>query len=286
MNSSFEMYVYLDGKILKKDDAKISPFDRGFQFADGVYETIRWHKGKLFKYTEHLERLKRSLAGLKINFTDFNEIEKAIDELVEANSFNQVHLLAYLQITRGDFFPRQHFFPPGYVKPTVFVSVTPFRPKEKELNEGIKVIFTKDIRWERCDIKSTMLLPNVMARQEAFVKNASEAILIRDGFIKEGTHTNFFAVRDGKLYTAPLSNFILNGVTRKVILEICSDNNIPFSESEIKADDLKNFDECLITGSISEVTPVVQVDDWKVGNGKPGPITLKLQKILCEMISS
>ena len=271
---------------MRGKELNISPFDRGFQFADGVYETIRWHNKKLFKLEEHFERLKRSLTSLKINFDDFKKLENAISELVKINSYTEGHLLIYLQITRGDFFPRQHFFPPPTIKPTVFISVTPYKLKEKELKEGIKVILYNDLRWGRCDIKSTMLLPNIIARQEALEKNAGEAILLRDGFITEGTHTNFFAVKDGKLYTYPVSNFILSGVTRKVIIEICSENKIPFFEIKIRADELQSFDECMITGTISEVTPVIQVNNWKVGNGKPGPITLKLQKILCEMIAA
>jgi D-alanine transaminase len=281
-----EIFFYLNGNIIKGSELGISPFDRGFLFADGVYETIRWHNGKLFRLEEHFERLGRSLSGLKINFDNFGELKKEIAELVRINSFTEEHLLIYLQITRGNFFPRQHFFPPPDIRPTVFISVTPVKPKEKELKEGIKVILLDDLRWGRCDIKSTMLLPNVMARQEAFEKNAGEAILVKDGFITEGTHTNFFAVKDGKLYTHPLSNFILSGVTRKVIREICSDNKIPFVEDKINVNELKSFDECMISGTISEITPVIQVDDWKVGNGKPGPITLKLQKILCEMIAA
>ncbi len=281
-----EIFFYLNGRFIKGKELSISPFDRGFQFADGVYETIRWHNGKLFRFEEHFERLKRSLDGLKINFDNFDELKKAIFELVKINSFTEEHLLIYLQITRGNFFPRQHFFPPSEIKPTVFISVTPFKPKENELREGIKVILCDDLRWGRCDIKSTMLLPNVLARQEALEKNAGEAILVRESIITEGTHTNFFMVKSGKLYTHPLSNFILNGVTRKVILEICVNNKIPFFEKNIKADDLKNFDECMISGTISEITPVVQINDWKVGNGKPGTITLKLQKILCEMIAA
>jgi D-alanine transaminase len=286
MGHSSEIYVYLNGDIIKKEEAKVSPFDRGFQFADGVYETIRWNNGKLFKFTEHLERLKRSLAGLKINYAAFEEIKRAINGLVKINAFKEKQLLIYLQITRGNFFPRQHFFPPLTTNPTVFISVTPFKPKERELSEGIKVILADDLRWGRCDIKSIMLLPNVMARQEAVENNSGEAILVRNNFIMEGTHTNFFAVKNGKLYTPSLSNFILSGITRKVIREICNDNDILISESRVKVDDLKSFDECFITGTISEVTPVVQMDDWRVGDGKPGPITLRLQKILCEMISA
>ena len=281
-----EIFFYLNGKFIKRNELKISPFDRGFQFSDGVYETIRLHNGRLFRLPEHFDRLKNSLTGLKINFSDFSQLESAIFKLVRINSFSTEHLLVYLQITRGDFFPRQHSFPPPDVKPTVFISVTPFKPKEHELKKGIKVILCDDLRWGRCDIKSTMLLPNILAKQEALEKGSGEAVLVRSGFITEGTHTNFFAVKSGKLYTHPLSNSILNGVTRKVILEICRDNKTPVVENAINASELKSFDECFITGTISEVTPVIQVDDWEVGNGKPGPITMKLQKTLCEMIAS
>ena len=130
-----------------------------------------------------------------------------------------------------------------------------------------------------------MLIANVLAKQKAFENNAVEAVLVRNGNITEGTHTSFCAVKDGRLYTHPLSNLILDGITRKVVIEICKEKNIPVVETEIKAGELKSFDEMMVLGTISEITPVVQVDDWKVGNGKPGPITLKLQKILCEMIS-
>ena len=264
---------YLDWKIILIFQKNSSDWDRVFEIGSKSLTAPMWSPDS--KYF-----------GLKINFNDFTEIENAISKLVKINSFTEEHLLVYLQITRGEFFPRQHFFPPSDVKPTVFISVTPFKPKELELKEGIKVILYDDLRWGRCDIKSTMLLPNIMARQEALEKNAGEAILVRNGFITEGTHTNFFAVKDGKLFTHPLSTYILNGVTRKVILEICNENKIPFVEKKIKADELKNFDECMITGTISEATPVIQIDDWKVGNEKPGPVTMKLQKILCEMIAS
>jgi D-alanine transaminase len=285
VNSASDLYVYLNGDFFKGEEVKISPFDRGFQFADGVYETVLWYDEKLFKLAEHFKRLQRSLTELKINFTDFNSIEKAIVDLIKINAFDKKQLLVYLQITRGSFFPRQHFFPPG-INPTVFISITSFKPKERELNEGIKVILTDDIRWGRCDIKSTMLLANVMARDDAVKNNSGEAIFVRNGFITEGTHTNFCAVKDGELYTPPLSDFILDGITRKVILNICKEIKIPFSEMDIRENELKNFDELMVLGTVSEVTPIVQVNDWKVGNGKPGPITFKLQKILREMIST
>lgn len=292
MNKPEELYFYLNGKILKDKQLKLSPFDRAFLFGDGVYETLRWYKGKLFKPDLHIERLQKSLTSSRINFTAFDEIEKVINELIKKNKFEgEEHLFIYLQVTRGDYFPRQHHFPPENIIPTLFISVAPFKRHEEELEHGIKVILEDDIRWRRCDIKSIMLMPNVLARQKALEQNAVEAVFVNNGFITEGTHTSFCAVKNGKLFTPPLhpeeaarTNLILDGITRKIILEICSKEEIPFSETEIKADDLKSFDEVMVLGTISEITPVVQVDDWNVGTGKPGAVTLELQYLLGEMI--
>lgn len=292
MKYTIDYYFYLNGKILKDKQLKLSPFDRAFLFGDGVYETLRWYKGKLFKLDLHIERLKKSLASSRINFSSFDEIEKVINELIKKNKFeDEEHLFIYLQITRGAYFPRQHHFPPADVEPTFFLSVVPFKRHEEELKNGIKVILEEDIRWTRCDIKSTMLMPNVLARQRALEQNAVEAVFVRNGFITEGTHTSFCAVKNGKLYTPPLSpngvlrtNYILDGITRKIILEICGKEEIPISETEIKADELKSFDEIMLLGTISEVMPVVRVDEWQVGDGKPGTVTLELQYLLGEMI--
>ena len=292
MKYTIDYYFYLNRKILKGKDLNLPPFDRAFLFGDGVYETLRWYKGKLFKLDLHIERLKKSLASSRINFSSFDEIEKVINELIKKNKFeDEEHLFIYLQITRGAYFPRQHHFPPADVEPTFFLSVVPFKRHEEELKNGIKVILEEDIRWTRCDIKSTMLMPNVLARQRALEQNAVEAVFVRNGFITEGTHTSFCAVKNGKLYTPPLSpngvlrtNYILDGITRKIILEICGKEEIPISETEIKADELKSFDEIMLLGTISEVMPVVRVDEWQVGDGKPGTVTLELQYLLGEMI--
>ena len=292
MKYTIDYYFYLNGKIIKEKDLNLSPFDRAFLFGDGVYETLRWYNGKLFKLDLHIERLKKSLASSRINFSSFDEIEKVINELIKKNKFeDEEHLFIYLQITRGAYFPRQHHFPPADVEPTFFLSVVPFKRHEEELKNGIKVILEEDIRWTRCDIKSTMLMPNVLARQRALEQNAVEAVFVRNGFITEGTHTSFCAVKNGKLYTPPLfpngvlrTNYILDGITRKIILEICGKEEIPISETEIKADELKSFDEIMLLGTISEVMPVVRVDEWQVGDGKPGTVTLELQYLLGEMI--
>ena len=220
------MIVYFNDKYIPHDEVKISPFDRAFLFADGVYEALRTYNGKLFRLDDHLERLKYSLSQLEIPFNDFHQIENISTKLAEINNIKSEYSV-YLQISRGVSFPRTHNYE-NNLTPNVFAFAKPIKDNSKEINIGVKVILEKDLRWLRCDIKSTSLLPSVMANQNAIRNNAFEAILFRDDIITEGSHTNFFAVKNNKIYTAPLSNYILNGITRKVILELCKENKIDF----------------------------------------------------------
>ena len=271
------MIVYFNDKYIPHDEVKISPFDRAFLFSDGVYEALRTYNGKLFRLDDHLERLKYSLQQLEIPFNDFNIIETICTKLADINKIKTDYSV-YLQISRGVSFPRTHNYE-NNLTPNVFAFVKPIKENSKEINTGVKVILEKDLRWLRCDIKSTSLLPAVMANQNAIRNNAYEAILFRDDFITEGSHTTFFAVKKNKIFTAPLSNYILNGITRKVVLELCEENKIDFSEEHINVNELKSFDEFFITGTTTEVTPVIQIADWIVGDGKPGMSTLKIQKL-------
>ena len=271
------MFVYFNDKYLPHEEVKLSPFDRAFLFSDGVYEALRTYNGKVFRLDDHLERLKYSLSQLEIPFNDFHQIENISIKLAEINNIKSEYSV-YLQISRGVSFPRTHNYE-NNLTPNVFAFAKPIKDNSKEKNIGVKVILEKDLRWLRCDIKSTSLLPSVMANQTAISKNAYEAILFRDDFITEGSHTNFFAVKNNKIYTAPLSNYILNGVTRKVVLGLCKENKIVISEEYIKVNELKIFDEFFITGTTTEVTPVIQIDDWIVGNGKPGNITRSIQEL-------
>ena len=271
------MKAYLNGKFISEDKVFISPFDRGFQFADGAYEVVRLYSGKLFKLDDHFERLERSLKELKIKVPDLKEIRKAVYQLINDNNLTDAHALAYIQVTRGMFLPRQHWFPPNHIQPTVYISTSLFTPHNKEIENGVKVLLENDIRWSRCDIKSIALLPNVLGRQKAIENNAYETIWVRDGFIMEGTHTNFCGIKNGKLITPPLSNFILSGVTRKVVIQICDSLAIPVHEEPIKKQDVETFNECMIVGTTVDITPVIQINDWKVGNGFPGPFTRKIQ---------
>jgi len=271
------MIVYFNDKYIPHDEVKISPFDRAFLFADGVYEALRTYNNKFFRLQDHIERLKYSLHELDIIFKDFDQLENTFKKLAENNNIKKDYSV-YLQISRGVSFPRTHNYT-NNLTPNVFAFVKPIKDNSKEKNIGVKVILEKDLRWLRCDIKSTSLLPSIMANQKAVQKNTYEAILYRDDFITEGSHTNFFAVKNNIVFTAPLSNYILSGVTRNVVLDLCKENKIDFSEEYIKPNDINTFDEFFITGTTTEVTPVIQIDDWIVGNGMPGNITLKIQEL-------
>jgi len=272
------MIVYINNEFKLLDDAALSPFDRGFLFADGVYESIRTYNGKLFRYKEHLDRLKRSLKEVKIEFDGFDSIEKNIYELIKKNNIER-EALVYLQITRGPAIPRTHHFPNENTYPTLFISVTEFSENLNEQEKGVKVILQEDIRWLRCDIKSTSLLPVILASQKAKEEDAAEAILVRDGVITEGTRTNFFAVRDETIFTAPKSKLILEGITRNVVLEFCKKFGIEYHEEFINKDELKSYNEFFITSTTKEITPVTTIDYWTINQGETGKITKSLQTV-------
>jgi D-alanine transaminase len=271
------MIAYFNGKFIPKEKISISPDDRGFLFADGVYEVICSYGGKLFKLEEHLKRLERSLRELHMAGHPINSLGSIAKELIDRNELSTVHATIYIQITRGAA-PRNHVFPEKDTPLTVYAAASPFRPLYTEREKGIKVITLSDIRWGRCDIKSVSLLPNVLASQQAKENGATEAIFIRNGIITEGSHTNVCAVFDGRLATHPADNHILGGITRSVVLNLCMALDIPFTESPVPEKELKHADELMVLGTTYEILPVVQVNDWKVGNGEPGAVTRTLQQ--------
>jgi len=272
------MKVFLNNSIILVEDGHISPFDRGFLFADGVYESIRTYNKKLFRYEDHLERLGRSLKETRIDFKELDSLENIIYELMIKNEIDE-EALVYIQITRGTAMPRTHSFPKEKITPTVFISVVELNDNTEEQTKGVKVILQEDVRWLRCDVKSTSLLPVILASQKATEENAAEAILVRDGQITEGTHTNFFAVKDETIYTAPKSRLILEGITRKVVLEFCDKFKIDYREEFIEKDELKSFDEFFITSTTKEITPVTSIDYWTINDADPGKVTKSLQAV-------
>jgi D-alanine transaminase len=277
------MICFFNGQFLELSEIKVSPFDRGFLFADGVYESIRTYNKKLFRYEDHLARLRRSLKEIRIDYKELNSIENIIYELMIKNDIED-EALVYLQITRGSALRRTHSFPKENISPTIFISVQNIKENFEEHTKGVKVILQEDVRWLRCDIKSTSLLPVVLASQKATEENAADAILLREGQITEGTHTNFFAIKNETIYTAPKSRMILEGITRKVVLELCSKFKVDYCEEFIEKDDLKSFDEFFITSTTKEITPVTEIDYWKINHGNPGKITMSLQSLFKKIV--
>ena len=264
--------VYLNGEFMDADQARISPLDRGFLFADGVYEVIPAFNGVLFRLDEHLGRLARSLAELRIAAPhDGPGWRRLCEEMVARNGGG--HQSLYLQITRGAAPRREHAFPTPPVPPTVFLYSSPLAvPAADQVarTEGIAAITLDDLRWARCDIKSISLLPNLLLRQRAVETGAQEAILLRDGFVTEGAASNVFVVRDGRVCTPPLSHCILGGITRDLIIELCREKGLPVIEAEISEPALHDADEIWISSSTKDVVPVTTLNGRPVGDGRPG----------------
>lgn len=278
------MFAYFNGKFLPFEEIAVSPFDRGFLFGDGVYEAMRTYNKKLFLLQKHLERLAYSLQQLEISYAKIDQIPDIIYKCSELNKHSQ-EFGVYIQITRGISFPRTHHYS-AEIQPNIFIYTFELKDRTKELQSGVSVTLQRDERWNRCDIKSTSLLPNIMANQKAFVASDYEAILYKENFITEGSHTSFFAVKEGNVFTAPLSNLILNGITRGIVIELCKENKIQVKETYIQLDELKEYNECFITGTTTEITPVIKIDGNLVGDGLPGNLTRKIQKFFFEFVKN
>ncbi|MGY8813257.1 MAG: D-amino acid aminotransferase [Gammaproteobacteria bacterium] len=261
------MQVFLNGQLVPKDDAKISVFDRGFLFGDGVYEVIPVFGDNLFRLTEHLARLNNSLAAINIkNPYTHNEWKKICNDLMHECDFSS-HKAVYIQITRG-VGVREHLYHSSMI-PTVFVMCNPI--SANKYDKGISAITHADIRWMRCDIKAITLLPNILLRQYAKDADESyEAILIRDNNVTEGAASNVFAVKDNIILTPPIDGKILQGITRDLLVELMLDANMQVNEKNIPEKALFDADEIWLTGSTTGVAPVLKLNGKPVGNGKPG----------------
>ncbi len=261
--------VFLNGEITPLEDARISPLDRGFNFADGLYEVIRVYNGRPFCMQEHMDRLNYGgeQLDIKIPYTT-EEFAEIVDRLLRVNDLSEASV--YLQVTRGPV-PRAHPFPETY-EPTVFVRVSEASaPSPEQLEQGMTAITHGDNRGGLCYIKSLALLANCLAQTRARRKGAYEAILVRNGFVTEATARSAFCVIGGTLCTHPLAN-ILPGITRKNVLQLAADNDWPLLERAVPVTDFLDADEIFLAGTIAEVVPVVEVDGQKIGDGRPGPV--------------
>lgn len=268
--------IYFNNRYVPPEKACLSLNDRGFHFADGVYEVIKFYKSKPFRFDDHIARLVRSLKEVRIEYTETGALERICNELININGYRESYAGIYIQITRGSH-PRMHAFPAN-IRPTICIESFLMTPRLDKLKDGIKVITRPDIRWLRCDIKSVSLLANVLAMQEADETGAGECIFIRNGTVTEGTHSNILGVKNGEILTHPDSNMILPGITKMTVRDICLDNNIAFTEKSFSEKDLRYLDELMVTGTGNEIMPVIQVNDIKIGDGRPGSVTRFVQK--------
>jgi len=268
---------YFNGKFLPKDDIKVSPDDRGFLFADGVYEVVRWYEGFFFDMDSHLSRLKRSLRELRIIWNDVELFPALSLELIKQNNLENEPAMIYLQVTRG-VAKRSHNFPSPDVLPTVYAYAWGFVPDSLSKESGIKVMLKEDIRWSRCDIKSVALLANTLSFQEAYQVGLKECIFVRNGLITEGSHSNIFFVIDGMLCTHPETNHVLSGVTRKNILRIAHEAGLKIREEAVQENRIRFIKEAFISNTSAEVTPVTVLGGNTIGDGVPGPVTKLIQE--------
>ena len=271
-----------NGQQMPLEDVRVSVLDRAFMFGDAVYEVIRIYGGRLWNFDEHIGRLAASLAELKIDF-DVKPIRAQLERLIQVQAIEEG--LAYLQVTRGA--AARHHYYPLITTPNCLLYVEHFDDPYAEARQtGAKAITFTDIRWGRNDIKVTSLVANCMAANQARQAGCIEALLLRDGFVTEGSHTSVFAVRSGKVIVSPSSKAVLPGITKKQVIELCQGANIGMQEGKLKASELSDIEELFITATPEEIIAIVEVDGVKIGNGHPGPVTTRLQAIFRHAVNS
>ena len=275
--------AYVNGGFVPLEKAYIHIEDRGFQFADGVYEVIACYGGQFLELKAHLERLERSCQAIRVLLpVTQDKLESLIRETYARNDLKDAML--YVQITRG-VAPRIHV-PAKELQPSLIITARELpMPDDAKLLHGVTAITLEDIRWQRCDIKSVSLLASVMGKQEAMSRGAYEALwLTGDGHILEGSSTNAFAVIDDVLVTHPLDCHVLGGITRDILLRIAATNNIEVCERPWRLDE-QGLSECMISSTTNAVQPIVRIDDKTIGDGAPGPVAQRLRKLALAEIS-
>ena len=281
--SNYPQKVYLNGEILAAADAKISVFDRGFLFGDGIYEVMLQINGKLFYGKEHLDRLSDCLQKIQIAY-DTSALPDIIKTLLIRSDLHEQDCLLYIQITRG-VAPRKHAFPRN-IQPSVMLYAQPFILPHMN-TQNISVVTQADFRWHRCDIKMTSLLGNVMANDTAIKGGHYETIFFRDGVVTEASHSNIFFVKDQIVYTHPADQNILNGITREIVIHICRNNHIVFKEEPIAYSEITKMDEAFLTGTSTQIASIQKIDDHSYYSGAIAPkITKEIQGLFLQLKNS
>lgn len=269
--------VYVNGEYLPETEGKISIFDRGFLFADGVYEVSAVVNGELVDYAAHMERLGRSLSELRIEWPCTRaELDAMHHELIRRNGLMEG--IIYMQVTRGSADRTFNF--PKDAKPTLIAFTQEMKlVANPNAVTGVKVITTPDLRWARRDIKTVMLLAPVLGKQAAYEKGAHEAWMVEDGVVTEGTSSNAYIVKDGKVITRGLSNEILAGCTRRALFRLAKEEGVEIIERTFTPEEAYAADEAFLTSASQFVMPIVEIDGQRIGGGQPGPVVRKLREI-------
>lgn len=274
--------VWMNGAFIDRSEAKVDIEDRGYQFGDGIYEVIRVYNGQLFTANEHLERLLSSGDKLSIQIGYSVEGFKGLlEQLIKKNNLETG--IVYMQVTRG-VNSRNHAFPAEDTPPTYIAYTKEVARPTEQLENGVTAITVEDIRWSRCDIKSLNLLGNVIAKQKATEADCYESIQYRDLTVTEGSSSNIWIIKDNAVKTHEANQFILNGITRQKIIELCRGNDIEVVEAAFTIENLIDADEVFLSSTTAEVMPIISINNVPVGSGEIGPVTRKLQQLFKDAI--
>ncbi|CAG9001490.1 MAG: D-alanine aminotransferase [Candidatus Celerinatantimonas neptuna] len=278
--------VYINGEYINEHDARVSIFDRGFLFADAVYEVTAVVNSKLIDNDGHMARLSRSCNELELNLpVSTDEITHIQEELIRLNQLEEGGI--YLQLSRGSEGDRDFAYPKDTQPTLVLFTQSRSLINSPKAKKGMKVVTIEDIRWHRRDIKTVQLLAPCMAKQYALTHGYDDAWLTEDGYITEGSSNNAYIVTDEQtVVTRPLSNAILHGITRKALLKLAAEDNIKIEERLFTPEEAMKAKEAFISSATTFVYPVIEINDQKIGNGKPGPIAERLRQIYIELALS
>jgi D-alanine transaminase len=272
--------AHFNGELVPLDEIRISPLDRGFIFGDGVYEVIPAYGGRLLRAREHFRRLQRSMDEIRL--ANPHTVDEWIAEVGRLLAHHPGNQSVYIQVTRGVPPKRDHVIPTGLV-PTVFMMATPLAtPSAEMVEKGVACVSARDFRWEKCHIKSTSLLGNVLARQVSADAGATETILFRDGFLTEAAASNVFVVKDGVVAAAPQDHHILLGITYELLTDLAREGKVRFDIRPITEAEVRAADEIWLSSSTKEVLAVTTLDGKPVGAGVPGPAFRRMHALFQE----
>ena len=272
--------AYVNGSFVAEGEAKVSIFDRGFLFADGVYEVTPVVNGKLVDYEAHVERLTRSLSELKMAWPcTVAELRGMHEELIVQN--NLVEGIIYMQVTRG-VADRMFNFPKDTKSSLVAFPQVMKLVDNPNARTGVKIVTTPDLRWARRDIKTVMLLAPCLGKEEAYQKGAAEAWMVEDGKVTEGTSSNAYIVKANKIITRPISNSILNGCTRRALFRMAKEHGVQIEERLFTPEEAYEADEAFLTSASQFVMPITEIDGKRIGGGQVGPVVRKMRELFLE----